>query len=219
MEKQLILLDFDKTLFNVKTFFEDFLFPALEREFNINRETFEDISKEYRESLTKSTQFNPSGWVEVAKRHFDIDPEAYFSILNTPEFYAKSLYPEVIPTLAELSHDYVLGIYSEAVKEWQIKKISLSGIINYFDQNLIMIREDKVSDLVIDNIPAGAIVVDDKMEVIAALKRKVGIYPIWINRAGIQGIPSLREIRDLSQLLRMAEKIRGEILQLNSQQA
>lgn len=219
MEKQLILLDFDKTLFDVKTFFEVYLFPALEKEFQINRETFEDISKEYRENLTKSTQFSPLGWVEVAKSHFDINVEVFLSILDTPEFYVKSLYPEVIPTLTELSHDYVLGIYSEAVKEWQMKKISLSGIINYFDQNLIILSEDKTSDLVIDSIPARAIVVDDKIEVVAALKRREGIYPVWLNRAGVQGIPSLREIRDLSQLLRMAEKIRGEILQLDLQPA
>jgi len=213
MEKQLILLDFDKTLFDVRTFFEDQLFPALEKEFGVNRETLEDISKEYRETLSKSTQFNPQGWVEVAKKHFEIDVQRYFDILYTPEFFSASVYPEVIPTLTELSHDHLLGIYSEGVEEWQRKKIELSGLFNYFDQSLITVKEDKVSDLVIDNIPVGAIVVDDKIEVIAALKRREGIYPVWINRAGTQGMPNLREIRDLSQLLRMAEKIRGEILQ------
>lgn len=215
MEKQLILLDFDKTLFDIRTFFEDHLFPALEREFKLSRETFEDISKEYRETLSKSTQFNPSGWIEIAKRHFEIDVQRYLDILYTPEFFSASVYHEVIPTLTELSHDHVLGIYSEGVEEWQRKKIELSGLFNYFDQSLVTIKEDKVSDLVIDNIPVGAIVVDDKIEVIAALKRREGIYPVWINRAGVQGMPNLREIRDLSQLLRMAEKIRGEILQSN----
>lgn len=209
MEKQLILFDFDKTLFDTRGFFEEQLGPALEREFDLSQNIVEKISKTYRETLTKSTQFDPEGWLEVAQQHHDLDAEQWRTLLQNPVFYERSLFPEVIPTLIELSHDYVLGIYSEAVYEWQMKKISLSGLINYFDQKYIMISSDKVSDGMIDQIPFGAMIVDDKLEVIAALKRRTGIYPIWLNRSGLQGMPSVREIRDLSQILRVVEQIRA----------
>lgn len=215
MDKQLILFDFDKTLFDIKFFFEKQLFPALEREFSVSQSTLDKISKEYKETLTKSTQFDPEEWMKVAGRHFEFEPDHFREVLLSPVFFEKSVYPEVIPTLIELSHDNVLGIYSEAVYEWQIKKVELSGLKNYFDQNFISISADKVSDLVIDQIPIGTIVVDDKLEVVAALKRREGIFPIWLNRLGLQGIPNLREIRDLSQLLRMSEQIKGVNQQLS----
>lgn len=215
MDKQLILLDFDKTLFDIKSFFEKYFFPALGREFGVSEETLSDISKDYRGTLTKSTQFDPEGWIKIASSRLNIDPNEIRTLLFTPTFFERSLFPEVIPTLIELSHDNVLGIYSEAVYEWQMKKIELSGLINYFEQRFISISEDKVSDIVIDQIPVKAIVVDDRLEVIAALKRRKGIYPVWLNRQGLQGMPSVMEIRDLSQILRVAEQVKAADLQLD----
>lgn len=207
MEKQLILFDFDKTLFNIKSYFEDQLFPAAEREMKVSRNILENISKDYKETLNRSTQFDPEGWLAVAKRHGQFDVEYFRDLMLAPEFFQKAVFPEVFPTLAELSKTYVLGIYSEAVYDWQMKKLTLSGLINYFDQNYISINTDKVSAQVIDNLPVGAIVIDDKLEVIAALKRREEIYPIWINRLGIQGLTNVHEIRDLTQVARVVEEI------------
>lgn len=213
MEKQLILFDFDKTLFNIKSYFEDQLFPAAERELKISGNVLENISKDYRETLTRSTQFDPEGWLAVAKRHGQFDIEYFRELMSRPEFFQKAVFPEVFPSLTQLSQTYVLGIYSEAVYEWQMKKLTLSGLINYFDQNYISISADKVSDEVIDGLPVGAIVIDDKLEVIAALKRREEIHPIWINRLGIQGLTNVHEIRDLTQVARVV----GEIIRENQQ--
>lgn len=207
MEKQLILFDFDKTLFNIKSYFADQLFPAAERELKMSGNVLENISKDYRETLTRSTQFDPEGWLEVAKRHGQFDVESFRELMTRPEFFQRAVFPEVFPSLTQLSQTYVLGIYSEANYNWQMKKLELSGLINYFDQKYISISNDKTSDEVIADLPVGAIVIDDKLEVIAALKRREEVHPIWINRRGLQGLTNVHEIRDLTQLARVVEEI------------
>lgn len=75
---------------------------------------------------------------------FDID----YTVFDTANFKNSSLtsfklYPEVISTLELLSKKFQLGILSKGEKQFQLKKLRETGILNMFDKDLTFIFEDK----------------------------------------------------------------------------
>lgn len=210
MEKQIILFDIDNTLFDVNTFFNKYLIPVAQKDLGISKEEFEKVSQVYKESLEKGTEFNPEGWLIEAKKQLGDRAEGIIGLFNNPDFFVGSLFTEVIPILNDLKNDYVLGIFSEGVEEWQRKKIELSGINNYFEQEYVSISPNKVSDRVIEWIPAGAVIVDDRADFILELEKKDNIYPVWLNRELKEAPPNTKVIKDLTGLLPMLERIRLE---------
>jgi len=210
MDKQIILFDIDNTLFDVNTFFKKYLIPAVEKELGVSREKFEKVSQSYQESLIKGTEFDPEGWLKEAKKQLGEKAEKIKEIIYNPDFFVGSLFTEVIPMLNNLKDSYALGIYSEGVEEWQRKKIELSGINNYFEQKFISISPNKVSAAVIDWIPAGSIIVDDRIDIILELEKIDKVQPVWLNRKLEEVPPNTKVIKDLTGLLPMLERIRLE---------
>lgn len=210
MEKQIILFDIDKTLFDVETFFNNNLWPVVEKDLGISRSVLDKISQEYQKTLSKNTQFHPEGWLEVARQEIGEKVDQINELFHNSDFFVKSLFPEVIPMLNELKEDYILGIYSEGVEKWQREKLQFSGINNYFEQKYIFISPDKISVGVLEKLPKGSIVVDDKEDFILELKKLKDIYPVWLNRTGKESIQGVREVRDLTTLLPMIDRIKLE---------
>ncbi|NCN03946.1 MAG: HAD family hydrolase [Candidatus Pacebacteria bacterium] len=210
MEKQIIFFDIDNTLFDVNTFFNKYLIPASEKDLGISKEKFEKVSQVYKESLEKGTEFNPEGWLAEAKRQLGKKADGISELFSNPDFFVGSLFAEVIPILSDLKNDYVLGIFSEGLEEWQRKKIELSGINNYFEQKYISISSDKVSEKVLSLIPLGALIVDDRAEIVLELGKRDGIHPILLNRKFKDAPPNTKVIKDLTGLLPMLERIRLE---------
>lgn len=76
---------------------------------------------------------------------FDID----YTLFDTENFKASNLtsfvlYPEVKKTLELLSKSFTLGILSKGEKDFQLKKLAETGILDTFDRDKMFIFEDKV---------------------------------------------------------------------------
>lgn len=210
MEKQIILLDIDKTLFDVNAFFSKNVWPAVEEDLKISRAKLDKVSKIYQGTLSKNTEFDPKGWMSVARKELGDKANDIKDYIYNPDFFVDSLFNEVIPALNELKEDYTLGIYSEGIEEWQRKKIELSGLNNYFEQKYIIISPNKVSEIVMGSIPKGSTIVDDRSDVVLDLQTVDDIYPVWLNRTEKQPLPNTKEIKTLTGLLPMMERIRLE---------
>ncbi|MDH5533070.1 MAG: HAD family hydrolase [Candidatus Pacebacteria bacterium] len=210
MEKQIILFDIDKTLFDVDTFFNKNLWPAVEKDLGISRAKLDKVSEVYKESISKGTEFDPKGWLKEAKKQLGERAKGIEELFYNPDFFTSSLFPEVIPTLNNLRDDFILGVYSEGVDEWQRKKLELGGINNYFDQQYVSISSNKVSEMVLGWIPQKAVIIDDREDFILELAKLDKVYPIWINRTAKEALPNTMMITSLTQLLAMLERIRLE---------
>ena len=118
------------------------------------------------------------------------------------EIYQRAIFPEVIKILSYLSANYTLGIFSQGVKRWQEFKLLSTGLIANFSSNHIFIDLQKIdSDYLRDWLPEGAVIIDDKKEVIdALLAAGRNFRPIWINRNSEEKHGSVETIHTLDEL-------------------
>jgi hypothetical protein len=210
MEKQIILFDIDKTLFDVNTYFSKNVWPAVEKDLKISKDQLDKVSEIYQETLSKSTEFDPEGWLRVAKKELGEKSKGIRDYIYNSDYFVKSLFNEVIPVLDELKEDYTLGIYSEGIDEWQRKKLEFSGINNYFEQKYMFIGPNKVSVVFLENLPRESIIIDDRSDFILELQKLDYVYPVWLNRTEKESLPNTKEVKDLTGLLPMMARIRLE---------
>jgi len=169
----------------------------------ISQKTVEEIEKikiGYTKSLESSTDFDPDEFLKEVERETKVDLET----LNQAFFSSKNfvLYKETKEKLNKLlNEDYSLGIFSEGVSEWQMKKLILTGIRDYFDKNFIFIGRRKLSDDFIKKLPDGATIIDDKKEVVEKLKTLNRFNIIWINRVNDEKIQGIRTIKNLLEII------------------
>lgn len=211
MEKQIILFDIDGTLFDGATYIEKYLFPALEKEFGIQVSSLRTSTQNYQKTLTKNTDFDPEAWIGEMVAEYRFETEKLRSYVYNLNYFFGSIFPEVKPTLQELTQTFSLGIYSEGVIDWQNKKIDYMGIRNYFEQDLTFISRDKVSASLLENLPSGAFIIDDKMKYVVALSNYDNLHPIWLNRESETSTLPVPQIKDLTQLLGKIAAIKREV--------
>jgi len=168
----------------------------------ISQKTVEEIEKinsDYKLGLKSSTDFDPNEFLTLVSKKTEID----FEILNQTVFQPQNfvLYPETKEKLNKsLNEGYSLGIFSEGVSEWQMKKLILTGIIDYFDPSLILIEKRKLSAESINKIPNGATIVDDKKEVIEKLHPLKKFKLFWLNRVNSDEFPGVKTIKSLLEV-------------------
>lgn len=198
MEKGIILFDVDRTIYNTKSSGEKFSQCLAE----ISQKTVEEIKKiqiDYTSGLESSTDYDPDKFLKEVERETKVDLET----LNQAFYSSKNfvLYPETKEKLNKsLNEGYSLGIFSEGVPEWQMKKLILTGIIDYFDNNFIFIGRRKLSDDFIKKLPDGATIIDDKKEVVEKLGALGRFRVIWINRINDETIPGVKTVKSLSEI-------------------
>lgn len=118
---------------------------------------------------------------------FDIDYTIFnTSLYKTTNFEKFSLYPEVKDVLMSLELNSILGIFSEGESEHQKNKLRKTGIIQLFSQMDIFIETSKellIKDMKIKYKNKHIIFVDDKLPVLAILKKQIPhACLIWIKR-------------------------------------
>jgi len=207
MEKQIVLFDIDGTLLDGSRFYEELFFPDLIKKLEFTQEEISKIWQEYKKSLEKNTDFNPEEFIDLLAKSKNIDLQTILDIFYTPEFFSKSLFPEVGPILTELQEDFVLGIFSEGFDFWQGKKLDNMGIKNYFEQNLVFIERRKTALAILENLPEGAIVVDNSVDVIRDLLKFGKVTPVWINRVDKPIMEGVEQIKSLVELPALLEKL------------
>ena len=199
MNKKIFLFDMDRTIFDTETLGKNFK-QSLVDVTQKSIEEIEKINKTYKLGLESSTDFDPDKFLKKVEKETKVDLET----LNQAFFSSKNfvLYPETKEKLNKLLNEgYSLGIFSEGVYEWQMKKLILTGIIDFFDKNFIFIGRRKQNDDFIKKLPDGAIIVDDKKEVVEKLKNLNRFKVIWINRINDEKIQGVKTIKSLLEII------------------
>lgn len=200
--ERITLFDIDKTIFDTKTSGE-----RISKNIGLvtkrTPEEIERINGEYKSGLDSTTDFDSNDFFREVSRQTGSNIGDLTEVLFNPDNFV--LYPKTLTLLKKLlNEDYSLGIFSEGVPDWQMKKLILTGAIEYIDPSLIFIERRKLDLKAIKKIPNGARVIDDKKEVIETL---FGVRPdlnlVWINRLNDEKIraPKTRTIKSLDELV------------------
>ena len=201
MDKKIILFDWDDTLFS-KKLYKGNLLSNLAGICEISVEEATVADNQYFENLIKSGDFKIEDYLSFFEKRFDkkLDLEDF----NTDKLgiYSKTLFPEVIEVLEKMKEVYTLGIYSQGFESLQRLKIKFSGIENYFDKDLIFIDRDKTRPEFVAKLPIGAMVIDDKKEVIEALRKmRMDLDLVWINRNDDDHFNGALTVKSLEELV------------------
>jgi len=202
MEKDgIVLLDIDNTLIDTKKL-------SLLAYMDITKQTgksFEEISKlkdEYKDSLEFNTDFYPDRLMDFLVKKIGQPIDNPF---DKKEIYVESLFEGTIDMLKKLQKTNKLGIYSEGFTDYQTRKLEFSGIIDFFDKDLIFIKRRKLDNESLNVIPDGATVVDDNRKVVEKLDTLKRIKPVWLNMSNdetIEGISTIKNLNEVPDLIK-----------------
>ena len=145
----------------------------------------EKINEEFGKTLKTSKEFSPKKYAKFLANYFNDSriSKKITPIFLKPKLYQQALYSDIIPSLRKLKEKYWLGIYSEGTKEFQMAKLTLSGIINYFKKNLVFIYPDKTGKATKLVEKLGEIYfVDDNPRHIKDIAATFDAHPIWLKR-------------------------------------
>lgn len=198
-----ILFDLDNTLIDTAKLMRVSIIPALEKILKITPTEFDELNQRYRDTLSDPTKFNPQAYVEHLSVTFDVPAKALYKAFMNERFFKDALFNETIAVLESLQDQYELGIFSQAlITEYQLAKLSLSGILPFFSQELLFIRADKTSAEVIKTLPKSATIIDDRLrflEPLASVRPDLQLF--WLNRASSEKNPQFVTIHSLEELL------------------
>ena len=156
----------------------------------------------YAKSLAKSTDYNPDGYIRHLKKIFSLKSSKALKRIyfKTPSLYRLALYPETRAALTILKTAYRLGIYTEGFRKFQKAKLKLSGLLPFFEPDLTFIHRRKLTPWAVKQLPGGAAIVDDNLEVINALSKFPRVTPVWLNRKDKKKPLLIRTIHSLKEL-------------------
>lgn len=201
MNKKIILFDWDDTLFS-KKLYKGNLLSNLARICEISVEEATAVDNDYFENLIKSGDFRIEDYLGFFEQRFG--KKINLEDFNTDKLgiYSKALFTETVEVLEKMKDQYILGIYSQGFESLQRLKIKYSGIENYFDKDLIFIDRDKTKPDFVGKLPTGVMVIDDKKEVIEALREmRMDLDLVWINRENKDHFDGALTIKSLEGLI------------------
>lgn len=205
MKKKIILFDWDDTLFS-KTEYKRNLRSNLARMCGVSKEEIFDFEEKYFKNLGKSGDFQIDNFVKNFGQKFGKKIEKGDFGSDKLGIYSKALFPEAISVLNDLKNDFILGIYSQGFVNLQMLKIKSSGIGNFFDEKFIYINRDKLNANFLAKLPDGAIIVDDKREVVQKLEALNRFKVVWVNRKNdngvVEGVTTVRSLSELVDLVK-----------------
>lgn len=135
---QKIYIDFDGTLFNADSFYQDFLKVCLE--FKITKEMV-DTAKE--KLFVKSCNFNMDNLLNYFIKNYNVKDEIKNKVSKL--YNPKYVFSDVVLNLEKLKEKYELIILTLGVHDYQLQKINGSGLRDYFSK--IITTEDNKAGL------------------------------------------------------------------------
>jgi len=198
--KKIILFDIDYTLINT-----DLIRSAktsqLANALKISEKSIATYLNNYSSSLNSSTDFDPDKFINfLTKDHISNESFIRNIFYQNPDIYKSSLYPDTISTLNNLFGEYVLGTYSEGVNDFQMTKITQSGVSKYLNKKHINILKRKLQTKELIKIPQNSIIVDDKLEVVEKLSKMSNVFPVWVNRKTAEIHKEIKTVFKLEQI-------------------
>lgn len=200
MKREIILFDWDDTLFS-KNKFKDNLNRCLAVFYGKSFEEMSELMDEYVNGLKYSDDFRIDDFIIFLgkKTGKEIDVEKFKN--DDLKIYSGSLFEDTITVLTELKKRYILGIYSQGFDDIQNIKIKSSGLRDFFDDQYMYIGRDKVNLDFVKKLPKNSTIVDDKKEVIGILNSLSRFNVIWINRNDDTQMGGVKTIRCLNELI------------------
>lgn len=200
MIKPLILFDWDDTLFS-KVEYKKRLRSNLARICEVSEEIIFEVEEKYFNNLEKTDDFRIDTFVQSFEEKFGKKIELEDFNSDKLGIYSQALFPEAISVLDKLKNKFNLGIYSQGFIALQKMKIKLSGVEDFFDEKFVFIDRDKLNPEFLTKLPDGAIIVDDKKEVVEKLKTLNRFNVIWINRINDEKIQGIKTIKNLLEII------------------
>lgn len=179
--KEVILFDIDYTLLDTavsKRYYRE----KISKLANVSIDDFILVENEYKKKDSGFTDFHPDDYIEHICKSYDLNKNSIRELFFSDANFKDALYDDVVSALEVLSGKFSLGIFSEGFEDFQLIKLSKSGIMNFFERDLIFIFRRKLEESSLALLPDNCFVVDDNISVIEALKQVGNFKPIWINR-------------------------------------
>lgn len=199
--KKIIYFDIDNTLLNTRLF-KQLFYQEVADKLNLPLEKVVDIYNQYKSTLERGTDFYPDDLAKFISEATGVEYTYLKNLFDDKSLYQKSIFADTVLVLEKLKKDNRLSIYSEGFEEYQSKKLRLSGIIDYFEPELMIIKRRKLDKRSIDEIKDGSTVIDDNKEVIEILKNCKNFETVWINRKNEIAIEGVKTIENLIETLR-----------------
>lgn len=192
----IVYFDVDYTLFNNGRF-RELMEPAMARVAGVEVSQLQAASLAYSQSLDSFTDFEPDDYVEALAQAFRLGADRQAELKSTfwsTDMFAEALFADVKPALTQLKDRGLrLGIFSEAVENWQLKKLELLGIKSFFEQNLMCIERRKETPEAVAKLEPGSWIVDDKPSVVSLLAEQPALHPVWLHRQAAKHQPTPAE--------------------------
>lgn len=201
MPNNTILFDIDKTLIDTPALFNEQILPELAKSCQESTKVLHTALIEYRDTYEHRADFNPQHLIEQLAQKFSVDKQELAKVLYDERHFKTALYPEAIDVLEELKKKHPLGTFTEALPSWQIDKMKLSGVYEYFDEKLIFLAERKTTDEFLGKLPKDAYIIEDRVEIVELLERKKIGKAIWINRVDQSKHKTIKTIHSLTELI------------------
>ena len=201
MNKKIILFDIDDTLVDVHPMAKKF-YQKIADNTGLLLEEIVAAKEKYLMTLEKYSDYHPDGLISFIYDFFKVDNNKRINPFVEEKYYLEALFPETKNVVKELKNDYKVGIFSEGFNDYQGRKIL--GLIDLLDKDLVFIERRKLSPESVKKIPNGAILIDDRKEVIETLANtRPDLNLIWINRKDNEKLntPKIRTIKSLDELL------------------
>ena len=198
--KKIILFDIDYTLINTDLI-RSATTSQLANALKISEKSIATYLNNYSSSLNSSTDFDPDKFINLLTKDHTFNKSFIRNIFyQNPDIYKSSLYPDTISTLNNLFGEYVLGTYSEGVNDFQMTKITQSGVSKYLNKKHINILKRKLQTKELIKIPQNSIIVDDKLEVVEKLSKMSNVFPVWVNRKTAEIHKEIKTVFKLEQI-------------------
>ena len=195
----LILFDFDRTLFDNRTFYPQ-LHLQIARTCGLSSGHYKKLQDKYYASLSSLTAFNPKKFISFLQKHINIDSSKLlpFYFANS-KLYSSSLFSDTIPTLKALKQSHTLGIFSQAYRPYQLAKLKNSSLLPFFSPDHLYISSDKTKHSFVQSIPPAQIIDNDR-GVISTLLLTPHLKPFWLNPLSTKKHPQAPTIHTLREL-------------------
>ena len=183
--KEVILFDVDRTLIDT-TKFKEKIKLKISQLVNISLEDFLKIEQGYVKKGEGFTDFIPQEYIKFLSNKFGFDESKISNAFFDENNFKDILYDDVLDCLKSLSEHYTLGIFSESFKDFQMLKLHKTGLLPYFNQDLVFIFKRKLTEEAFSFLPEGCFIVDDNLPVIRALEETRRFKPVWLNRKHVE---------------------------------
>jgi phosphoglycolate phosphatase-like HAD superfamily hydrolase len=183
--KNLILFDIDDTLINT-VLFRKIQDETLANFLKINDLEIKKNRSDYYHQLKKGSDFSVDEYLSLLAKKYNHDLKKIKEIFLNKKNIELCLYKEVPRVLTNLKKQgFSLGIFSEGYESFQLHKIASNNLLRFFDEEYLYIMRRKIDSQLLENLPSGTIIIDDKPSILSELKQFKNIVPIQITRENL----------------------------------